>query len=110
MGRARMLTAAMAVIIFGGVLAFGIFMLRSQYRRAEQLVDRWAVEHSYRVIEREEQTAPGDGPMNRYAANKQIVYAVKLVDRSGNIRHAKLRVGSPETGVLSDRVSVEWDP
>jgi hypothetical protein len=105
-----MLTAAVAVMIFGGVLALGILMLRWQYRRGEELLEQWARQHSYRVIEREERTAPGDGPMNRYARNKQIVYSVKLVDDTGRIRHARVRIGSPETGVLSERVSVEWDP
>jgi hypothetical protein len=105
-----MLMAIAAVVIFGGVLALGIFMLRWQYRRGEQLLDQWARQHSYRVVESEERTAPGDGPMNRFAKNKQIVYQVKLVDEAGQTRRARVKVGSPETGVLSDHVSVEWEP
>ena len=105
-----MLTVAMAMLIFGGVLTLGIFMLRWQHRRAERLVEQWAQRHSYRVLEREERIAPGDGPMNRYAENKAIVYAVKVADREGNVRHARLTVGSPELGVLSEQVSVEWEP
>jgi hypothetical protein len=104
-----MLTAAIALMIFGAVLALGIFMLRWQYRRADELLDEWARHHSYRVLERQERTAPGDGPMNRSARNKQVVYSVKLIDQDGNVRLAQVSVGSPETGVLSDRVSVEWE-
>ena len=110
MDRAQLLTVAMAVLIFGGVLAIGIFMLRWQHRRAEQLVEEWAQRHSYRVLEREDRTAPGDGPMNRYAKNRAIVYAVKVADPDGKIRRARLTVGSPDMGVLSDQVSVEWEP
>src|SRR5262245_46733645 len=95
-----------AVILFGSVLAVGIFILRWQYRRADQLLDAWARDHGYRLLEREERTPAGDGPMNRYARNKQIVYSVSLVDQSGTIRRAQVRVGNPDTGVLSDEVSV----
>jgi hypothetical protein len=105
-----MFTAIAAVVIFGGVLALGIFMLRWQYRRSEQLLEQWARQHSYRVVEREERTAAGEGPMNRFAGNKQIVYRLKLVDEAGHVRHATVRVGSLESGVLSDQVSVEWEP
>ena len=108
--RQTMLTVAMAVLIFGGVLALGIFMLRWQQRRAEQLIEQWAKRHSYRVLEQEERTALGEGPMNRYAKNKAIVHAVKVADPDGKIRRARLTVGSPDMGVLSEQVSVEWEP
>lgn len=105
-----MLTVASAILIFGSVVALGIMMLRWQFRKGEQLLDQWARQHGFEVIERTERTPPGAGPMNRYAANKQIVYAVRVRNESGRVRTATVRVGSPEMGVMSDEISVEWDP
>jgi hypothetical protein len=41
---------------------------------------------------------------------EQIIYRIKAADDSGLVRRGSVRLGSAATGVLSDDVSVEWDP
>jgi len=48
--------------------------------------------------------------MNRNAADKRIVYRIKVEDQNGRIRGGLVRVGQPGVGALSDSLSVEWDP
>jgi hypothetical protein len=105
-----MLPVLMAILIFGGVLAFGVYMFRWQQGKGEALLHAWATRQHLRVLECEPANPPGTGPMHRNATNKQILYRIKAVEESGQVRQGIVRVGSAATGVLSDDVSVEWDP
>jgi hypothetical protein len=98
-----------AVVLFGGVLALGIFMFRFQQQRGEELLEAWAARQGYRLLSREPANPPGTGPMHRSASNKQVMYRVRVSDDAGQVREGTVRVGAPATGVLSDEVSVEWD-
>lgn len=100
----------MAILIFGGVLALGVYMFRWQQGKGEAMLNAWAAQQHLRLLEREPANPPGTGPMDRNASNKQIIYRIKAADESGLVRRGTVRLGSAATGVLSDDVSVEWDP
>jgi len=102
-------TVILAVLIFGGVLAAGVYMVRFQRRKGEELLAAWAARQRLRILDREPANAPGTGPMHRNAANKQVVYRIKASDEAGQVRTGTVRVGSATLGVLSDEVTVEWD-
>ena len=105
-----MLPVIMAIVIFGGVLALGVYMYRWQYAKGQELLRAWADKEHLRLLESEVANPPGTGPMNRNASNKQIVYRIRAADASGQVRRGTVRVGSAGTGVISDDVQVEWDP
>ena len=100
----------LAILIFGGVLAFGVYMLRWQEKKGEALLVAWAGQQHLRILECEAANPPGTGPMDRNAANKQILYRIKAVDESGEVRQGIVRIGSPLGGVMSDDITVEWGP
>jgi len=105
-----MLPVIMAIVIFGGVLALGVYMYRWQYKKGQERLRAWADQQHLRLLESEVANPPGTGPMNRNASNKQIVYRIRAADASGQVRRGTVRVGSAGTGVISDDVQVEWDP
>ena len=105
-----MLPVLMAILILGGVLGLGVFMYRWQQGKGEAMLNAWADRQHLRLLEREPANPPGTGPMDRNASNKQIIYRIKAADASGQVRRGTVRLGSATTGVLSDDVSVEWDP
>jgi len=105
-----MLPVVMAILVLGGVLVLGVFMYRWQQGKGDAMLNAWADREHLRLLEREPANPPGTGPMDRNASNKQIIYRIKVEDRSGQIRRGTVRLGSPTTGVLSDAVTVQWDP
>ena len=105
-----MVPVVMAILIFGGVLGLGVYMFRWQHAKGDALLREWAARQHLRVLESEPANPPRTGPMDRNAANKQIVYRIKVEDESGHVRRGTVRVGTAATGVLSDDVNVEWDP
>ena len=105
-----MVPIVMALVLFGGVLAFGVYMFRWQQRKAAAVVHQWADRERLHLLESQPANPTGTGPMNRNAADKRIVYRVKVEDQTGRLRWATVRVGLPGTGVLSENVNVEWDP
>jgi len=105
-----MLTGLIVLLLFGGMLALGVYMYRWQQHRGEETLRAWAAREGLRLLESEPANSPGTGPMNRNAADKRIVYRIKVEDQTGRIRRGLVRVGQPGVGALSDSLSVEWDP
>ena len=94
--------------IFIAVLAFGWWMFRWQYNKADDLLNTWAQKEGYTVVSKEDANPPGTGPKDRYAGNKQIWYRVVLKDKNGEEKKAIVKLGSESTGTLSEDVKVEW--
>jgi hypothetical protein len=97
-----------AVVLFGGFLAFAIFTIRWQYRRADQLLEKWAQEHGAKVLDKQKANPLGTGPMQR-SGNKQVFYRVTMIDAAGASRVALFKLGSETSGTLSSDVSVNWE-
>ena len=102
-------TVILAILIFGGVLAVGVYMVRFQRRKGEAMLAAWAAGQRLRILECQPANPPGTGPMHRNAADKQVVYRIKATDESGHVRKGTVRVGTAVLGVLSDEVAVDWD-
>lgn len=105
-----MLFAVMAMVLFGAVLAFGVYMFRWQQRTGEAMLRDWAARERLRLLESQPANPIGTGPMNRSAADKRLVYRITVEDQAGRHRRGTVRVGLPGSGVLSENVSVEWEP
>jgi hypothetical protein len=102
------IVVAGAVILFGGLLAIGIYTIRWQYRRADALLEEWARAQGAKVIGKQKANPLGTGPMQR-SGNKQVFYRVTLIDAAGAKKVALFKLGSATTGTLSKDVSVEWE-
>lgn len=95
-------------LIFVAVLAFGWWMYRWQYNRADAILDNWAQTNNFKIIEKQKANF-GTGPEAVRAGNKQVLYRITVVDVDGNQRTGLARIGSESTGTLSDKIVVEWD-
>lgn len=96
------------VVIFGGIILFGIWMIRWQYSKADRLVENWAAQNNYKLLEKENANL-GDGPLGRRGAKTYVKYRIKIEDNNGEIRTGTAFLGDENVGVLSDKVRVEWD-
>jgi hypothetical protein len=98
-----------AAILFAAIVVVGVYTVRSQYQRADDLLERWAKDHGYQVAEKRRANPIGTGPMQR-SGNKQVFYDVVLVDVTGQRKSATVRLGSETIGTLSTDMRVEWKP
>ncbi|MDB4975560.1 MAG: hypothetical protein JWN48_3901 [Myxococcaceae bacterium] len=96
------------VIFFGSFIAFGVWMIRWQYKTADQRLVAWAEKLHYQVLDKEPANAMGTGPMSR-SGNKQVMYRVTVLDAAGVRRRALVKIGSVSMGVLGDDLSVQWE-
>jgi lipopolysaccharide export LptBFGC system permease protein LptF len=95
--------------LFVAVALFGWWVFRWQYNRADVLLDQWAHENNYTVIDKLDANPSGTGPKDRWAKNKQIMYRVTVKDSDGNTKSGVVKLGSEHSGTISDQVTVEWD-
>jgi hypothetical protein len=96
------------IIVFGGVLIFGWWMIRWQYSKADSMLDNWATQNNYKVLEKTDANV-GDGPMGRRGASTFVKYRIKVQDPEGKIKTGIIILGNENTGVLSDEIKVNWD-
>lgn len=95
-------------VVFGGVLIFALWMIRWQYSKADVLLDNWATQNHYKLLEKENANF-GDGPLGRRGAKTQVKYRIKVEDENGTIKTGLAYLGGENVGVLSNEVKVEWD-
>ena len=96
------------IVIFGGVLLFGWWMLRWQYSKADSMLENWATQNNYQILEKTDANE-GDGPMGRRGSNTYVKYRIKVKTADGGTKTGIITLGSERTGVLSDEVKVDWD-
>lgn len=96
------------LVLFTLVGAFGWWMHKWQYQRADALLSRWAQQNGYTVSKKERDNPIGTGPGVRYAANTQVIYRIEVEDSAGNRRFGRIKLGTVQAGTLSDEVEVEW--
>ena len=96
------------VVVFGGILFLGIWMVRWQYSKADRLLEDWAAHNGYKLLEKENANF-GDGPLGRRGAKTYVKYCIKAEDVNGRMKTGIAYLGSENTGVLSDEVKIEWD-
>jgi len=95
--------------LFVAVALFGWWMFRWQYNKADTMLDNWAAQNDYVIVEKADGNPSGTGPKDRYAGNKQIMYRVVVKDSKGETKSGLVKLGSESSGTLSDQASVEWD-
>jgi hypothetical protein len=90
------------------ILLLSIAMLIFHYRRSGSILDKWAAENGYQILESELRPLRR-GPFFFTTAKGQEVYRVTVQDAGGAIRRGYVRCGSFFFGMLSDRAEVRWD-
>ena len=103
-----MLTSFLAALPIIGVAIFGAWMVRWQFAKADRMLDNWARENGY-TISKKRSANVGDGPMGARQATHAVKYRVTVADQAGHKRSGIIRLGSLQSGTLSDEVSMEWD-
>ncbi|HST05175.1 MAG TPA: hypothetical protein VLQ48_10605 [Chloroflexia bacterium] len=95
------------VLIIGVVFALFAYA-RGTYRHAAHLLDQWASDNQYRIIESDRRYLR-KGPFTWISSQNQIIYRVTVQGPSGNIRHGWVRCGSYLLGAWQNTVDVRWE-
>src|SRR5260221_5016922 len=104
----KVLGIVFIAVILIAVLALGWWMYRWQYNTADRVLENWAAQNNYKVLDKQKANV-GTGPEAVRAGNKQVMYRITVEDQSG-ARHTGLaKIGSENTGTLVDEISIEWD-
>src|SRR3569833_573282 len=91
-------------IVVAGALAIGTVFWTNN--RSNQLIERWASEHGYRLLTTEQRFL-SRGPFFWTTSRNQTVYYVTVEAPDGAVRRAWVRCGGWWSGVLfSDDVEV----
>jgi hypothetical protein len=100
---------AFACILFTvGLPVLVIVFIIGMNRRSGQLLDRWASQNGYHIIERERRRYR-KGPFFWTSSNNQVIYRVTVRDAYGNFHRGWVRCGSYQLGSWSGDVDVQWD-
>jgi len=92
-----------ALFILVSVAMIAWFLARSR-----RLLDEWAADNGITITSRERRYLRR-GPFLWTTGRGQDVYYITAVDGSGTSRSGYVRCGSFWGGILSDKVTVEWD-
>jgi len=96
------------ILFFGAFLAFAFWMIRWQFSKAGRILENWAAQNKYKLIEKQNANF-GDGPLGRRGAKTNVKYRVKVEDKDSKTKTGIVYLGSENTGVLSDEIIVVWD-
>ena len=98
------LLGVFAIIVLAGFVGTVIYV---QIRRAQTLLQGWAEEHGYKVLEAQHRLF-SKGPYV-WSSRGQAVYRVWVRDREGVERRGWVRCGTWWGGVFADKVESRWD-
>ena len=97
-----------SILLVVAFAAFAIFMIAWHFSRSRSLLEHWADENGYRIVESSYRNFVR-GPFFWTTSKGQTVYRVTIEDRGGRVRSGWVRCGGWWLGLLSDRVQVRWD-
>jgi hypothetical protein len=80
----------------------------ARYAKASSILENWAIENGYRLIESQRKTF-FRGPFFLRTSKTQVVYRIVVEDTSGVRYTGYARVGGWFLGLFSDQVDVQWD-
>ncbi len=89
-------------------VVFAVVAMLWHFGRSSSLLQQWADENGYRVIDKEYRTF-FRGPFFWTTSKGQTVYYVTVEDDEGRIRRGWVRCGGWFLGLMSDNVEVRWD-
>lgn len=96
------------VIFFAAFIIFAVWLMRWQFNKADRLLENWARENKYRILEKRNANF-GDGPAGTRQASSQVKYRIAVVDENNQRKSGLATIGSKNLGTLSDEVMVDWD-
>lgn len=96
------------ILLVAVAVVVGTVSLVWHFGRSGSLLQRWAEQNGYRLIDREYRTFLR-GPFFLTTAKGQTVYYVTVEDCEGRRRKGWVRCGGWFLGLLSDNVEVLWD-
>jgi len=99
-------SALIVAMVCGAVLA--AWLLVWHFKRARSLLDRWAKENGYEIVERSYRHLL-KGPFFWTSSRGQAVYHVTVRDTQGSTRSGWLRCGGWWAGMFSDKTEVRWE-
>jgi hypothetical protein len=94
----------LAVVVIFALSAYAV----GTYRHAARLLDQWAADNNYRIIESDRRYLR-KGPFTWTSSQSQIIYRVTVQDPIGNIRHGWVRCGSYLLGAWQNAMDVRWE-
>jgi len=97
-------------LLFALVGGAGFWMYRWQYQTAQRVLQAWAAQHHFTVLEKELANDWYTGPGNRSASNKQVVYRIRVKDDQGRVHSGLATIGSKTMGTLEPIIDVHLDP
>jgi len=95
------------IVLVLGLMGAGGF-ITAQITRSQQLLQKWAAENGYQVLQAQLRPFFSKGPFF-WSSKSQVVYRIVVQDEQGYERSGWLQLGSYLIGVLSDRANVRWD-
>lgn len=95
-------------IFFAAFIIFGVWLMRWQFNKADELLKNWARKNKYQVLEKQHANF-GDGPAGTRQSSAQVKYRVVVIDENGQRKSGLIIVGSKNLGTLSDETAVTWD-
>ncbi len=96
------------VLFFGAFLALAFWMIRWQFSKADQMLENWAAQNKYKLIEKQNANF-NDGPLGWRGAKTHVKCRIKVEDAAGKTKTGIVYLGSANMGVLSNEVKVEWN-
>lgn len=93
--------------LFAVFLIFAVWLLRWQFNKADRLLENWARENNYRILEKQNANF-GDGPAGTRQASSQVKYRIVVIDGNDQRKSGLVTIGSKNLGTLSDEIVVAW--
>jgi hypothetical protein len=91
-----------------GALTILIFGLRWHFARSAAILQKWADENGYEILEKSYRYF-FRGPFFFRTTKEQTVYRVTVRDKAGQVRTGWVACGSWWWGLWSDQAKVRWD-
>ena len=98
------LPVAIAVLF---LVAFMGAVFYLQYLRARSLLESWAVQNGFEILQRK-LSGFDDGRFCGTSYRAQFVWRFAVRDHQGRVLNGYLRCGGPFVGVLSSKTEVRW--
>jgi hypothetical protein len=103
------LPLALIMVVFATLfVVVAILVMRWHFSRSAAILQRWADEKGYEVLEKSYRYF-FRGPFFFRASKEQAVYRVTVRDKAGNVGTGWVACGSWWFGLWSDQAQVRWD-
>jgi hypothetical protein len=100
----QMAVGVLVVFLLAAVVVSWIWAVH----RSREILDRWAAEHGFELLEVERRHL-FRGPFFWRTGKGHQVFRVSVADERGIVRHGYVRVGGWWGGLFSDQAVVAWD-